>query len=417
LKKNKLPTISQESSYIEEFIKQILEQCPERQATSLDEYRASMMVRDEFAKLGLSTRVEEFLFNDNLYANIALHFGAGSLGTLISGVAPLAAFFLHTLCGISYWADSNRKAYILRRIFPFKKSQNVIATLPAKNKPRLRIVVCAHVDAAFTGLMFNPKVIKALMGVELPVISKIMERPLRFAVQSQFALAASDLLRCLTGPLSWPLRPLEMLVSIPTFLAFAMTLETVLSKRLVPGANDDLSAVAGLLVLASRFLKRKHPEVELVFVATGAEEAGMGGSDALARAKKKVWDRESTVIVGLECLGNGDLNYLDIEGEVTPMPVPTRLAQLVNKIVQKDKRFAEVRGFTPQVGGSDIVAFLAHGFEGLCLCCIDRELNVPRHYHQPTDSLQNLEIDKVLFSIDFAEKLMDEVIAAYLPKD
>ena len=42
----------------------------------------------------------------------------------------------------------------------------------------------------------------------------------------------------------------------------------------------------------------------------------VGGADALALAKQNQWERDKTVIIGLDGLSGGDLHYAAEEGEI-----------------------------------------------------------------------------------------------------
>ncbi|NOZ02403.1 MAG: Zn-dependent exopeptidase M28 [Deltaproteobacteria bacterium] len=409
-------TRGQEADYVDGLVSRIVRECPRRQPTSEDELRGHLIMRGEFDKLGLDTRFHHFRFNDNLYKNLALHFGLGVLGTMVSGVAPMAGFALHLGPSASYWADSTRRGYYLRRLFEFKPSQNLLAVLPAEGEPALRIVLAAHIDAAFTGLLFDPKVLNRFTR-EPPAFLSFTKRSLAMATRTQASLAGFDLLRAVFGPiLTLPLRPIETLLTIPSALAFALNLQVLIRNEIVPGAMDDLSGVAALPLLARRLAKRKRRDVEIVLAVTGCEEASLGGADALARDMEGVWDKDRTVIIGLDGICNGDLRFLEIEGEVVKTPVPAWLGETVRKVAASEPRFAEVTGFEVPVGGSDVAAFLARGWQGVCLACVDPEIGAPRHYHQPSDSPENLETDKIIYSIDFTEKLVRAVIRRRLAR-
>ncbi len=399
-----------EYAYVRDLVTRIVAECPRRQPCSDDERRASEMMRIEFEKLGLATREHPFEFSDNLYANALMHSLPAVLGTAISGIAPALALPLHLLPAISYCLESTRKAYLGRRLLGFKPSRNILGIVPAETAtPALRIVICAHVDAAFTGLFFQPAIVKAL-GREAPFGLRFIHRAIELTVRTQLALAAIDVVRMFTGPLSWPLRPLEWLLTVPSLSSVAINLDIVLRDQIVPGANDDLSGVAALPLLVRRLAARKRPDVELVFVATGCEEASLGGGDALARDFDGEWDKTRTVVLGLDGLANGDLRYAVEEGEVVAQRIPDWLDRVCKEVTASEPRFAEVTPFEIPVGGSDIAAFLARGWEGVCLICVDPEIGAPRHYHLPSDTPENLEVDKVLYSIDYAEKLVDAII-------
>ena len=363
---------------------------------------------EELERLGLETRVEPFTFNDDLYGNVALHFGIGSLGTAVSGLSPHLGFVLHLLAGVSYWADSTRRGYLLRRLLRFRPSQNVLATLPAEGEPALRVVLIAHADAGPTGLLYNPRIVRLLTGA-LPKPLAFMERSLAVATWSQFVLAALDLTRIVLGPAGVVVRPVEHVVNLPGLIAAVVAAEVSLRREIVPGANDNLSGVAALPVLAARLAESKRPDVELVFVVSGCEEASLGGADALAKAMASRWDRERTVILGLDSLANGDLVYLHPEGEVVPTPVPTWLIGAVEEVAVASG--VTVGSYQPPVGGSDVAAFMANGYDGLCLVGIDPELGAPRHNHLPTDVPENLDMNALMSAIDFAEQLVGHIVS------
>lgn len=409
----------QEASALLALIERIVRECPRRKPTSEDEAQAHAIMKAEFEALGLDVETHDFLFNENLYANIALHFGLGSLGTLVSGIAPALGLALHLGAASSYWADSTRRGYLLRRLFPWKPSRNILGVMPATGtpqaQPRLRIVLIAHVDAAFTGWLFKPATVKMFAGDPPPGLG-FTKRSMALATRTQFALAGFDLLRLLFGrALTLPLRPLEWILSIPGLLALLLNLEVVWRDEIVPGANDDLTGVAALVTLASRLAASKPDDVELVFGAIGAEEASLGGGDALARDMGVRWGRDRTVIIGLDSLSNGELRYLHPEGEVSRVDVPSWLRDVVERVALAEPRFHQVTPYPVPVGGSDVAAFLARGWDGLCLSCIDPEIGAPVHYHQPTDTPENLDMAQVMLGVDFAEKLVHAVIRARCP--
>ncbi|MBW2701621.1 MAG: M28 family peptidase [Deltaproteobacteria bacterium] len=406
----------QELELIRELVTRIVAECPKRAPTSEDERRAHEIMRTEFEALGLAVTEHAFKFNKSLYANLALHMGLGVAGTAVSGLLPWLGFLLHAGTAASYWTEATRKGYWLRRLFPWRPSRNVLATLPASDpsasEPALRVVVAAHVDAAYTGLLFNPDVIRALE--QGPPSMDFTKRGLNVAVRSQVALAGIDLLRMFLGPLTWPLRPVEAILTLPSLVAFLSAIDVVLRNRIVPGANDDLSGVAALLVLARRLLVQRDPRVEYVFVATGCEEASLGGADALARDMAGPWDKHRTVVLGLDGLAGGDLRFVETEGEITRAHIPAWLKQVCQETTASEARFEEVTGYAIPVGGSDMEAFLFHGWEAVALVCVDPTIGAPHHYHQPSDTPENLDVDKVLFSTDYAHKLIESIITQRL---
>ncbi|MBI5527745.1 MAG: M28 family peptidase [Deltaproteobacteria bacterium] len=394
-----------ERQRIASIIGRIIQACPERRSTSAQERRAQEMMAPELSGAGLQCSWHPFTFNDNLHANMALHFGLGVLGTAISGLFPAAGLALHAGAAASYWADGARRGYFLRRLLKFKEAANLVAVAPARGPVRLRLVFIAHADAGFTGWVFDPRVIRGAEGGP-----GILKRPLALATAATGALAGFDALRMVLGPLALPLRPLEWLFTVPAAITCVLNAQIILKDTVVPGANDDLSGVEALPVLARRLLMKVPDGVELSFVVSACEEAFLGGADALAREMEGTWEKDRTVVIALDALTNGDLHFIGVEGEVSSFASPRWLRETAAEVAARMDLPGGLKTIDPPAGGSDAGPFLARGYDALALVCVDPALGAPRHYHQPGDTLENLDMDQLMRSIDFCEALAREII-------
>ncbi|MFT7625203.1 MAG: hypothetical protein ACI9WU_004394 [Myxococcota bacterium] len=391
-----------------QLIRTIVDSCPDRLAGSASELRAQEILKAEMDAAGTQTELRPFRYNTHLYATLALHFGLAVLATALVWVSAALAFALHLLVAVSYTLDSSRRARILRRLMPFVDSQNLVATLPARAALRLRLVFVAHADAAYTGIVFNPNVVHH--ATKQPPIAALgfMRKGLRVATVSVLLLAVLDLLVVLgVGVPAWIFWPL----TIPAFLAFALNFEVVLRNTLVPGANDNLTGCAANVILAERLADRPD-DVELVFVASGAEEAGCGGAWGLALDKAADWSTDNTVILGIDGLSNGKIRWFE-DGEVLPMPPAQKLIAAVESAAAADPRFAEVERYEIPTGATDCSPFLAMGYHAVCIGCVDPWIGAPKHYHLPTDTPDNLDVEQYDLSIDFVEAAARSIIAAY----
>ena len=398
-----------DTQYLRELIERAVDVGPRRLAATECERKAQEIFADALDESGVSSEMLPFRFNDNLYASVALHSGTALTGSALFAVSPGAAFVLHALAAASYVGDSTKKFFWLRRLFKFKQSQNLVATVPAEGEPALRIVLVGHADAAFTGRVFDPKLLQRMVGHSDNGRGARLERPLFLTTFTQAALAGVDLLGIALGPLRHILWPAVGLLSIPSLIALAATLDVVIRDEVVPGANDNLTGCAALPVLASRLVPDKPVDVELVFVAAGAEEAGLGGSWALSKQMRRKWDTANTVILGIDGLSNGDLRYFD-EAEIVHYPLPPWLVETIQATAATDPRFAEVEPHYVGVGHTDAYPFKAAGYDAVTIGCIDPKLGAPRHYHIPSDTPENLEWDKLAISVDFVEQLVRTVI-------
>jgi hypothetical protein len=408
--------IADERAYIEGLTRRIVAKCPRRKSTSGDERRAQQMLASELSALGLRTQFVPFRFNSSLYAVLALHFGLASVASglyLFYKVAAnpdlfyclVAALALHLFVAVSYLGDSTYSFYWLRRLLRHRPSQNMVATLPAAGPVRLRIVLVGHADAAPTGWIFKPSVVRTATNNYYPRPFRFLRKQLVGAIIAMSVLALHDLM-AIAQPGQW-MPVLFFGLTAACAIPFFLNMQLVLRNQIVPGASDNLTGCVSLPVLAKRLADKKPDDVELVFVATSCEEAGCGGSLALARGMG--WEKHKTVILGLDILTNGDLRYKQC-GEILPLPVAPWLYDTLQEVAASDARWGTLPAFDAPAGSDDVAPFLAKGYEGVCLCCIDPTLGVSRHYHQPTDTPDNLEYDRWLDSIDFAEKVVGAII-------
>jgi len=393
-------------TYGRQIIERVVGEFPERPPASAGERGAQEIFRRELEARGCRCELLPFRFDTHLYRNLAVHFGVGLAGSAAFAVSPLTAFAMHTLAGLSYAGDSSKKFFLLRRLWKFQPSQNLVATLPATGPLRRRVVLVGHADAAYTGFIFKPEVVRALVGKkEGEHKAGLLSRPLHLATATQFALAGVDLAGFVMGPFRHLMWPAVGVLSIPSAIAFGTNMEIWLRSRVVPGANDNLSGCAALPLLAERLAADKPSDVELVFVAVGCEEAGLGGSWALARQKRGEWDTDDTVVIGLDGLSGGRLSYFD-EAEVIHYQLPEWLEGLLLDVARSEERFSDVSRHYMGVGHTDAYPFKGAGYDAVTLGCVDPAVGSPAHYHVPDDTPQNLDYDQFALGVDYAEKVV-----------
>jgi len=88
------------------------------------------------------------------------------------------------------------------------------------------------------------------------------------------------------------------------------------TRTVVPGANDNLTAVAVILELARLLRERPVHGVRVLLVSTGSEESFMEGMRGWVRRHGAELDPARTRVVVLETLGSPDLILLEGEGMI-----------------------------------------------------------------------------------------------------
>ena len=400
-----------------ELITRIVDACPERRCATESERRAQDMLAEAYADAGAEVDWHAFRWNTHLFAVLALHFGVVAVGGVLLwvpvGFAPWVGAAMMLLGTVSYFGDSTRAYYWLRRAFPWRPSQNLLATLPATKPLRRRIVLVGHADATYTGWLFHPEMIKA--GTRPPPIKALgfMRKSLLVvtgasAVASLLGLASAASSFWAGGATPWhPWLPMAAtLATLPAWIAFVLNAQMVLNNTLVPGANDNLTGCAAGWICAERLRSDKPEDVELVFVCSGAEEAGTGGAYCLARDVD--WKTDDTVVLAIDSLSNGILQ-LFIDGEIVRQPPPRWLLEAAERVRDREARFAEVATFEIPSGASDAMPFLARHFPAMGIGCVDPDIGAPRHYHWASDTPENVEAEPLAKSLDYVELLVREL--------
>lgn len=170
------------------------------------------------------------------------------------------------------------------------------------------VVFVAHHDAAHGGLIFRPELLM-LVADRFPTwyAQQHTSPQVMRLVAAGPALAG---LGAATG--SRLLRRAGLAISAGSLLAFL----DIATRTVVPGANDNLSAVAVVLELARMLSERPVSGVRVLLVSTGSEESFMEGMRGFVRRHAPALAPERTRVVCLESVGSPELVLLEGEGMI-----------------------------------------------------------------------------------------------------
>jgi hypothetical protein len=277
---------------------------------------------------------------------------------------------------------SGRRQWV-RKLLPRAEGANAIARVRPRRERRRTIVVMAHIDAAQTGLMWHP----AFTGMWAAQARRTGKAgsPGTLPLVALAAIAAGGRRARLAGG-----------ALLATSLALAAD---VASKGSVPGANDNACAAAGLVTLVDRFARDPLEHTELIAVATGCEESGMGGAAAFIRGAGAELDPATTLVVGLDQIGAGDPHVLTGEG-------PPGLASYR----QADLRCA---GDTPRfhaAAWTDPIVAVFAGLPAISIVGV-KDGGFP-NYHLPSDTPDKVDWDSVERCLALAGRIATEFDAA-----
>jgi hypothetical protein len=197
-----------------------------------------------------------------------------------------------------------------------------------------------------------------------------------------------------------------------------------------PGANDNGTGVAAILVLARRFASAK-PKQTLRFVAFVNEEppyflSGEMGSQVYARRCKERGDKISAMI-SLETIGyfsdapNSQTypspglgvfypkvgNFIGFVSNVRSRELLRRVITLFRKHAKIPSEGASLPAFIPGVSWSDQWSFWQHGYPAI-MVTDTAPFRYP-YYHSSSDTPDKLDYDRFTLVVSGMEKVIQEL--------
>jgi Peptidase family M28 len=362
----------------------------ERPSASEGERRAAEWLVARFGELGAAARIEAEPAHGTYWWPLGLGAVLGALGGILGlrgrrllggAIAGAAAAGMAT--------DFPPGKRLLRRVLPRRTTYNVVSELGAAD-PQRTIVLIAHHDAAHSGIVFHPALPQ--IGDRLGLIERTdTSPPLMAPVLGGPALAA---LGALTGR-----RPLTRL-GVLLGLGAAAAMAEIGLRDVVPGANDNGTAVVALLALAERLIAEPPEKTRVVLLSVGSEESFSEGIKAYGERHFDELPRESTFFLCLETLGSPHLLVLRGEGFLKMREYPPRSLALMDGLAEElgIDLFPNLRLHN----GTDGMEPLAAGYETAVLAsCTD--LKQPANYHWWHDLAENVDFDTVADGIRLAE--------------
>jgi hypothetical protein len=172
-----------------------------------------------------------------------------------------------------------------------------------------------------------------------------------------------------------------------------------------PIGDDDFSAneAARIRRRVTESVDRELSEKEVWFVATGAEEVGTIGMQALLDDYGD--ELRDALIINLDNVGAGQLSWVTAEG----MARRYRAAQRVIGLAKRASREKEIL-VKPRVYkglSTDATPALARGFKAMTLMAFDNS-GLPINWHWKTDTSENIEPEVVERVADLVTEMIRE---------
>ena len=376
----------------------------EREAGSPGEREAAEWIAGRLREAGCRTTVDEERFRDGFAGMMAALAATGAL----AGAAALTrrgrrvgALGGALAAGLIADDASNGFRPLRRAAAPSKTTWNVVAEAGDPNAERT-LVLLAHHDAAHSGAIFDPTLQRRLITTFPGVVERI-----------DTAL-----------PVWWPVVGFPGLVTFGArsgrrgaaaagLVGCALTAAAFLDIRrspVVPGANDNLSAVAVLVALAEALRVRPVEGLRVMLVSCGAEEVLQGGIYGFARRHLSRLDPERSWVLNLETLGSPELTLLEGEGPLVMEDYFDRgFRDLIGRTA--DREGLPLRRGMRARSSTDAVVPSRRCFPTATLTSMDRYKGLS-NYHMPTDTPDNLEYRTVARAAVLSEAVIRQLAPA-----
>lgn len=355
----------------------------ERASASAGERRAAEWIAARLRRGGLEAAVEEERAHGGYWWPLGLANLLAAAGALAARRGGFPRRLLATVAaGIgaaAVWDEaSGGNLWFRRLVLPHRSTWNVVADAGDRRAART-VVFLAHHDAAHSGLVFHP----ALPRIA-PRLTPQLHARSSHTVPILYAVWLGPALVC-AAALAGTRRLLTAGAALA--LAAAATLADIGTSRVVPGANDNLSAVGALIALADELACRPPEALRVMLVSTGSEESFMEGMRGFARRHFPELEPAGTEMLCLECLGGPTLVVLEGEGMLRMRDYPVEMRRAL-AAAAASADVAVKRGLRT-VAATDALIALRAGYNVATLASVDYT-NFPLNYHWPTDTPEAL---------------------------
>lgn len=261
-------------------------------------------------------------------------------------------------------------------LFPKKTGLNVIARRKARGEARKRLVLCAHLDAAYE-MRFFKYMRSWMIGLNMVLADAGI---VIFGIVSVLGLFVS---------LPEGFVKVYYFILIATVLGILNFTRLLDFSKIVPGASDNLS---GCYVAAS-VMKYVHengvelPDTELCVLLTDGEECGLRGAMAYAEHHKDELAAPGTAVIAVDTIYNMKDFMVYQRGINFTQKNSPRVCSLLRKAAADCRLDLPDTPFYP--GGTDAEAFSRYGIEAAALCATPHD--APFVYHTTEDVPEKLD--------------------------
>lgn len=376
----------------------------ERAAGGPGEHEAAGWIVERLGVAGAQNgRTEEEQYFDGyprLHAKLsAIGVAAGLVG-LLSRRLRVPAALAGVGAGLAIADDCSNGPRVARRATEKPRTTWNAVAEAGDLAGELTVAVCAHHDAAHTGKFFDPALQRFFVERFPGIVERIDTSPPNWWPPILApALAGAGALR----------GSRRMMIAGAAMSAIAAAAFTDIARSpVVPGANDNLSAVALLVALAERLRDRPVKGVRVLLVSLGAEETLQGGIYGFLERHKSDLDRDRSYFLNFDTVGSPELIMLEGEGTTVMEDYFHRpFRDLVVRAAERAE--APLRRGLRSRNSTDAVLMSRAGYPTACFSSLDRHKALS-NYHLMSDTPENVDYRTVMHAATVAEAVVRELV-------
>jgi hypothetical protein len=357
----------------------------ERPSASEGERRAAEWIRGELEALGAPARIEPERAHGTYWVPLGLMTAAAAAAGVRGGRALAAAVGAAAAAGVA--DDVSGGPHVFRRMLPHRTTYNVVAELGDPRAERT-LVFMSHHDAAHGGAIFDSRALEAFADRFPDLYARVNTSP------RAMALVAGGPALVALGAISGRrrLRLAGAVVAAGSAAAFA----DIALRDVVPGANDNLTAVATVLELARLLRDEPLDGVRVILLSTGSEESFMEGMRGFARRHFPSLARERTRFVCIESVGSPELIVIEGEGMLKMTDYPSESRDFLAAAAERAGTPLR-RGLRLGYATDGLIALKA-GYPTATLASVNR-YKFTVNYHKPHDIAANVDFGSVAAAV------------------
>jgi len=372
----------------------------ERPSASEGERRAAEWIAQQLRELGCSVAIDEETAHGGYWWPLGLANLLGAAGALTAlrrrgrparALASLAA----GVGAAAIWDDvSGGRLWFRRALLPHRSTWNVVAEA-GDLAAQQTLVIVAHHDAAHSGLVFHPA-----LGQIGPRLAPGAHARSSHTFPIMYLVWAGPVL-ALAGALLGSRR--ASAAGLAVALGTATAMADIGARSVVPGANDNLTAVGIVVALAAALQEQPVEGLRVLLVSTGSEESFMEGMQGFARRHFGDLDPSHTEVLCLECLGGPHLIVLEGEGMLRMRDYSPVLRDALAEAGREEG--IEVGRGIRTVAATDGLIALRAGYPVATLASVT-DAKLPLNYHWPSDTPAELHWETIRKAIRVCERFL-----------